>query len=50
VIANPDPARYRDDPLVLFAAKVGQDGHVRVSLNGYTLAKDTLARRLWRDS
>lgn len=47
VIANPDPGRYRDDPLVLFAAKVGQDGHVLVSPNAYTLANAPLARRLW---
>lgn len=50
VIANPDPTRFRDDPLMLFVTRVGQDGHVLVTLNAYTHATDTLARRLWHTS
>lgn len=48
MIVNPDPGRYRDDPLALFMTRVGQDGHVLVTLNAYTHATDALGRRFWR--
>jgi hypothetical protein len=47
VLLNPDPQRFRNDPLLVLPTKVGQDGHVLVSTNAYRLPKDDFVDDPW---